>query len=63
MKMRDREYVSDRLYVPCDAAMEAHGRLLQCHENVYAAELMTAMQDFVDKCRDIRSRMLKEEVG
>lgn len=64
MKMRDREYIGDRLLGGAgDNALDAYQRLLVRGEFKYAEELMDAMQQFTDKCRDIRRRMLQDEVS
>lgn len=63
MNMRDRTYVGDRLISPCMEAQEAYGRLRDRKEWEYAEELMDAMQQFSDRCREIRRKMLQDSIG
>lgn len=57
MNRRDRDYIEDRLLDPCPKALEAYGRLIQTNQHVLARELMEAMQEFTDKCREIRHKL------
>jgi hypothetical protein len=54
MNNRDFDYIEARLLVPDIGAFEAHSRLIAVGEIEIAARLMTAMQEFNDKCRAIR---------
>lgn len=56
MKTRDIDYIEARLLAPCTPAMEALGRIRDCGELQLSNDLMQAVQEFQDKCREIRRR-------
>lgn len=51
---RDLDYIETRLCAPCVGAGEAYERLVKIGQHNQAHRLMEAMQEFVDKTRDIR---------
>jgi len=57
MKARDERYIIDRLYDPADRAMEALERLKEADSPVLSSELLKAIQEFKDKCREIARRI------
>jgi hypothetical protein len=54
MNNRDFDYIEARLLAPDIGASEAHSKLIAVGEVEIARKLMTARQEFNDKCRAIR---------
>jgi hypothetical protein len=66
MYVRDKNYIDDRLSAPCVAAGEAHDRLKKYDDALsqrLSNELMQAMQEFTDKCREIRNDLQMVKYG